>query len=192
MGLRYAVITSVTRDDLPDGGAEHWAETVRAIKRRNPQTAVELLIPDFDGRKELIDIVLAAGADVVGHNVETTRRLTPLVRARAKYETSLATLRHIAESGVKAKSGIMVGLGETDDEIIETLADLREAGCRIVTLGQYLRPTEQHYPVAEFITPEKFEYYKAQAERLGFDYVASAPLVRSSYMAERALDKCGD
>ena len=190
MGLRYAVITSVTRDDLPDGGAEHWAETVRAIKRRNPQTAVELLIPDFDGRKELIDIVLAAGADVVGHNVETTRRITPLVRARAKYETSLATLRHIAESGLKAKSGIMVGLGESDDEILETLADLREVGCRIVTLGQYLQPTEEHYPVAEFITPEKFEYYKAQAERLGFDYVASAPLVRSSYMAERALDKC--
>lgn len=191
MGLRYAVITSVTRDDLPDGGAAHWAATVRAIKRTNPDTAVEVLIPDMNGRNDLLDIILDAGADVVGHNVETVRRLTPLVRSHARYDTSLAVLRHIADAGVRAKSGIMVGLGESEEEVIETLGDLREAGCRIVTLGQYLRPTEAHYPVAEYVKPEKFEYYRVEAEKMGFDYVASAPLVRSSYMAERAMEKCG-
>lgn len=191
MGLRYAVITSVTRDDLPDGGAAHWAATVRAVKRSNPDTAVELLIPDMGGRGDLLDTVLAAGADVVGHNVETVRRLTPKVRSHADYDTSLAVLRHISDAGVRAKSGIMVGLGESEEEVIETLRELREAGCRIATLGQYLRPTAKHYPVAEYVTPEKFEYYRIEAEKMGFDYVASAPLVRSSYMAERAMEKCG-
>lgn len=188
MGLRYVVITSVTRDDLPDGGAAHWAATVRAIKARNPHTSIELLIPDFDARGELIDTVLAAGADVVGHNIETVRRLTPQVRSRARYDTSLEVLRHISAAGVTAKSGLMVGLGESKDEVLETLADLHAAGCRIVTVGQYLQPTAAHWPVSEYVSPEKFEYYRREAERIGFDLVASAPLVRSSYMAERAVE----
>ena len=157
MGLRYVVITSVTRDDLPDGGVSHWAATVRAIKARNQHTSIELLIPDFDARGELIDTVLAAGADVVGHNIETVRRLTPQVRSRARYDTSLEVLRHISAAGVTAKSGLMVGLGESEDEVLETLADLHAAGCRIVTVGQYLQPTAAHWPVSEYVSPEKFE-----------------------------------
>ena len=187
MGLRHAVITSVDRDDLPDGGAEHWAATVRAIRKANPETTIELLIPDFDGRKELIDIVIDSGPDIIGHNIETVRRLTPLVRSRAKYDTSLEVLRYIALRGAMAKSGIMLGLGETEEEILSTLDDLADAGCSIVTLGQYLRPTMKHYPVAEYISPQKFAMYGDLARMRGFRYVASAPLVRSSYMAEEAL-----
>lgn len=187
MGLRHAVITSVDRDDLPDGGAEHWAATVRAIRKANPETTIELLIPDFDGRKELIDIVIDSGPDIIGHNIETVRRLTPLVRSRAKYDTSLEVLRYIALRGAMAKSGIMLGLGETEEEILSTLDDLADAGCSIVTLGQYLRPTMKHYPVAEYISPQKFAMYGDLARLRGFRYVASAPLVRSSYMAEEAL-----
>ena len=144
--------------------------------------------PEFDARGELIDAVLAAGADVVGHNIETVRRLTPQVRSRARYDTSLEVLRHISAAGVTAKSGLMVGLGESEDEVLETLADLHAAGCRIVTVGQYLQPTAAHWPVSEYVSPEKFEYYRCEAERIGFDLVASAPLVRSSYMAERAVE----
>ena len=187
LGLRYVVVTSVTRDDLPDGGAAHWAECVRAIRKQNPDAAIELLIPDFDARPDLLDTVLASKPDIVGHNIETVERLTPQLRARAKYRTSLATLRHIAERGAVAKSGIMVGLGESDDEVLQTLHDLRDAGVRIVTLGQYLRPTLEHYPVAAYITPEKFEWYRLQALDMGFDYCASAPMVRSSYLADEAL-----
>ena len=187
LGLRYVVVTSVTRDDRPDGGAAHWAECGRAIRKQNPDAAIELLIPDLDARPDLLDTVLASKPDIVGHNIETVERLTPQLRARAKYRTSLATLRHIAERGAVAKSGIMVGLGESDDEVLQTLHDLRDAGVRIVTLGQYLRPTLEHYPVAAYITPEKFEWYRLQALDMGFDYCASAPMVRSSYLADEAL-----
>lgn len=187
MQLRYAVVTSVTRDDLEDGGAHHWAATVEAIRAKNSDAAIELLIPDLDAKHELIDIVLASKADIVGHNIETVERLTPEVRSRAKYRTSLETLRYMSSCGAVTKSGIMVGLGETDDEVLATLKDLREAGVRIVTFGQYLRPSLEHYPVAAYITPEKFDWYRQKALEMGFDYCASAPLVRSSYLAEEAL-----
>ena len=187
MQLRYVVVTSVTRDDLPDGGARHWAATVEAIRTKNPDAVIELLIPDFDARGELLDTVLASKPDIVGHNIETVERLTPLVRSRARYRTSLETLRLLAEKGAVTKSGLMLGLGESDDEVLQTLHDLRDAGVRIVTLGQYLRPTLEHYPVAAYITPEKFEWYRLRALEMGFSYCASAPLVRSSYMAEEAL-----
>ncbi|WP_304953082.1 lipoyl synthase [uncultured Alistipes sp.] len=187
MKLRYVVVTSVTRDDLPDGGARHWAATVEAIRRRNPDAAIELLIPDFDARPDLLDTVIASKPDIIGHNIETVERLTPEVRSRARYRTSLETLRYLSSRGVATKSGLMVGLGENDDEVLQTLGDLREAGVGIVTLGQYLRPTLEHYPVAAYITPEKFERYRLRALEMGFGYCASAPLVRSSYMAEEAL-----
>lgn len=187
MQLRYVVLTSVTRDDLDDGGARHWAATVEAIRQENPDAAIELLIPDLDAKHDLLDIVLASKADIVGHNIETVERLTPEVRSRAKYRTSLETLRYLSSSGAVTKSGIMVGLGESDDEVLQTLKDLREAGVRIVTLGQYLRPSLEHYPVAAYITPEKFDWYRQKALEMGFDYCASAPLVRSSYLAEEAL-----
>lgn len=187
MGLRYAVITSVTRDDLPDGGAAHWAETVRAIRSQNPDSAIELLIPDLNALPALLDVVLASKPDIVGHNIETVERLTPIVRSKARYRTSLKTLSYLAAQGAVTKSGLMVGLGENDDEVLQTLRDLREAGVRIVTLGQYLRPTLEHYPVAAYITPEKFEWYKLQALGMGFSYCASAPMVRSSYLADEAL-----
>lgn len=190
MGLSYVVVTSVTRDDLPDGGAEHWAEVVRAIREQNPQTKIELLIPDMGGDLSLVDTILDAGADVTGHNIECAERITSAVRSRADYQTSLRVLEHIASSGAVAKSGIMVGIGESDDEVIETLADLRKAGVSIVTIGQYLRPTLSHLPVERYVEPEKFEQYKEQALAMGFAYVESAPLVRSSYMAHRALEAC--
>ena len=192
MGLRHAVITSVDRDDLADGGAGHWAETVRAIRRLNPEATVELLIPDFSGDFDLLEVVLAAGADIVGHNVETVARLTPVVRdRRASYETSLEVLRRIAAFGVErgdtalAKSALMVGLGEERDEVLRTLDDLAAAGVRRMTIGQYLQPTARHYPVAEYVHPELFEAYKAAAVERGIVYTESGPLVRSSYMADR-------
>lgn len=189
MGLKHAVITSVDRDDLPDGGAAHWAAVIEAIRRKNPDTTIEVLIPDFDAKEELLDIVIDARPDIIGHNIETVERLTPNVRSRAKYRTSLAALKHIASRGAVAKSGIMLGLGESEAEILQTLDDLAEHGCSIVTLGQYLRPTLNHWPVAEYVTPEKFAWYGEKAYEKGFTYVASAPLVRSSYMAEEALKK---
>jgi lipoic acid synthetase len=185
MELRHAVLTSVTRDDLPDGGAAHWAATIEAVRAANPQTTIEILIPDFDG--ERLDIVLAARPDIVGHNIETVERLTPSVRSRAKYRTSLETLRAIADRGFRAKSGLMLGMSESEDEVLRALDDLHEAGVGIVTLGQYLQPSAAHLPVTEYVTPERFEWYKEQALARGFDYVASGPLVRSSYMAEQAL-----
>ena len=187
MGLRHVVVTSVTRDDLPDGGAAHWAECVRAIRAENPDVTIELLIPDLDAKPDLLDTVIASGPDIIGHNIETVERLTPVVRSKAKYRTSLETLRYLSTQGVATKSGLMVGLGESDDEVLQTLHDLRDAGVGIVTLGQYLRPTLEHYPVAAYITPEKFEWYRLKALEMGFSYCASAPLVRSSYMAEEAL-----
>ena len=188
MGLRHVVVTSVTRDDLPDGGAQHWAATVEAIRRMNPDATIELLIPDLDARADLIEIVAASKPDIIGHNIETVERLTPLVRSRAKYRTSLRALEIISNMGAVSKSGLMVGLGESDDEVLQTLRDLRKVGVEIVTLGQYLRPTLEHYPVAAYITPEKFEWYRTQALEMGFSYCASAPMVRSSYLADAALE----
>ncbi len=187
MGLRHAVITSVTRDDLADGGAAHWAATVRAVREANPDTTIELLIPDMDARPELLDIVQSPSADIVGHNIETVERLTPVVRSRARYETSLRTLRYLGGRGAVTKSGIMLGLGETEDEVMQTLRDLRDNGVRIVTLGQYLQPTREHYPVADYVTPSKFDEYRRRAMEMGFMYCASGPMVRSSYLAEEAL-----
>ena len=160
MHLKHCVITSVDRDDLPDGGAAHWAETIRKIKEVNPGVTIETLIPDFMGETEHIDMVIDAGPDVISHNIETVRRLTPLIRSVAKYEVSLAVLRHIASRGRRAKSGIMLGLGETEEEVTEALTDLYATGCKIVTIGQYLAPSLEHMPVVEYVTPEKFEEYR--------------------------------
>lgn len=190
MGLRHAVITSVDRDDLADAGADHWRRVVEAIKTINPNTTVEVLLPDFDGKRELIDLALQAKPHIVGHNLETVERITPLVRSRAKYRTSLEALRIMSESGIPTKSGIMLGLGETHEEVLQALRDLRQAGVEIVTLGQYLRPTAKHYPVDRYVTPEEFDTLKEEALAMGFKYVASAPLVRSSYLADRAVEAC--
>lgn len=189
MHLRYAVITSVDRDDLPDYGAHHWAETVKACRRLNPHTGLELLIPDFRGKTELIEKVLATKPDVVGHNMETVRRLTPSVRSVATYDTSLAVLRAIAKAGIRCKTGMMLGLGETRDEILQAMDDILATGCTILTLGQYLQPTAQHLPVKAYITPKQFMEYRSIALSKGFKYVESAPLVRSSYHAEQVLQK---
>jgi lipoic acid synthetase len=184
MGIRYAVITSVTRDDLPDGGAGHFARTISALKGAG--VMVEVLVPDFRGNAEAIRAVLDAGPDVFAHNTETTRRLTPRVRdRRADYEVSLRVLRLASEHGGSlVKSGFMVGLGETDDEIAETLRDIREAGARAITIGQYLQPTRSHLPVQRFVEPERFAMYASWAKELGYEHIASGPLVRSSYRAE--------
>lgn len=190
MGLRHAVITSVTRDDLADRGVAHWADVIRRVREVNPDTTIEVLVPDFDGRADLLDAVLAAGPDIVGHNIETVRRLTPRVRSRARYDVSLGVLRYLAARGAVVKSGLMAGLGETQDEVLEAFDDLRAAGCRIVTVGQYLQPTRAHMPVAAYVTPGGFAWYREQALARGFDYAECGPLVRSSYMAERALDAC--
>lgn len=187
MKLSHAVITSVDRDDLPDLGASHWARTIREIKRLNPETTVEVLIPDFQGRAELVAEVIEAQPEIISHNMETVRRISPLVRSAARYETSLAVLRQIAESGTTTKSGIMVGLGETPAEVEELMDDLRQAGCHILTIGQYLQPTHKHYPVAEYVTPEQFARYKKLGLEKGFEQVESAPLVRSSYHAEKQV-----
>jgi len=186
MGLSYCVITSVDRDDLPDHGAGHWRETVLAIREANPNTTIEVLIPDFDGRSELIDLFLESEPDVVGHNLETVERLTPLVRTKASYRRSLKVLEHIAKRGFRAKSGIMLGLGETRDEVIQTLDDLLAVGCRMVTIGQYLQPRPTNLPVQRYVTPEEFEEYKQIALAKGFDFAESGPLVRSSYHADKA------
>lgn len=184
MGLRYAVITSVDRDDLPDLGAAHWAATVRKVHEVCPQTKVEVLIPDFQGRTDLIDIVLASKPDVVGHNMETTRRLTPSVRSVAQYEQSLAVLRYVEEQGFASKTGFMLGLGETDDEVEELLRDIRATGCRRLTVGQYLQPTYDHLPVLKYYTPEEFARLRVKALEAGFTHAVCGPLVRSSYHAE--------
>lgn len=187
MKLDHAVITSVDRDDLPDFGAHHWAETIRCIKEMNPHTTLETLIPDFQGHTELIRLITDERPDIISHNLETVRRLTPVVRSVATYERSLNVIRVIAESGSTAKSGIMVGLGETPEEVEQTMDDLLKCGCRILTIGQYLQPSRKHYPVAAYITPEQFEKYKQIGEQKGFSIVESGPLVRSSYHAERHL-----
>jgi lipoic acid synthetase len=187
MGLRYCVITSVDRDDLSDKGASHWAETVRQIRHHNPKTGIEVLIPDFDGDVALLDAVVASRPDVIGHNIETVERLTPAVRSRAQYRVSLDVLQHIARSGIPAKSGLMLGLGETETEVLAALDDLAAAGVTLLTIGQYLQPTPKHLPVAEYVHPEQFMRYKQEALERGFSYVESGPLVRSSYRAEQAI-----
>ena len=187
MKLSHAVITAVDRDDLPDLGAAHWACTIREIKRLNPETTIEVLIPDFQGRKELVSQVIEAQPEIISHNMETVKRITPLVRSAARYETSLEVIRQIADSGITAKSGIMVGLGETPEEVEELMDDLRRAGCQILTIGQYLQPSHKHYPVAEYVTPAQFASYKETGLAKGFDQVESAPLVRSSYHAEKQV-----
>lgn len=186
MNLRHCVITSVDRDDLPDLGANFWATTVRRVKERNPEVTLETLIPDFNGIEELIYKVIEAGPEIISHNMETVRRLTPKVRSRAKYDVSLKTIETIAKSGkAKPKSAIMVGLGETEEEILETMDDLINVGCQVLTIGQYLQPTRKHLTVKEFVTPEQFRKYKTAGLEKGFRFVESGPLVRSSYHAER-------
>jgi len=184
MKLKHCVITSVNRDDLPDKGATHWAETVRQIREKNPNTIIELLIPDYQNR--LLSILLNSKPNIIGHNLETVERLTPLIRSKATYKNSLETLRQIATSGILTKTGIMVGLGETEEEVRQTLADARNVGVSIVTIGQYLQPTKDNITVAEYITPEQFEGYRIYALELGYKHVESAPLVRSSYMSDRS------
>lgn len=187
MKLSHAVVTSVDRDDLPDLGAAHWAQTIREIRRLNPDTTLEVLIPDFQGRRELVEQVIEARPDIISHNMETVRRLSPLVRSAARYDTSLDVIRQIAASGITAKSGIMVGLGETPAEVDEVMDDLRAAGCQIMTIGQYLQPSHRHYPVAEYVTPSQFKRYEETGLAKGFTQVESGPLVRSSYHAEKSL-----
>jgi lipoic acid synthetase len=185
MKLKHVVITAVARDDLADGGANHFAETIRAIRLVDPEIVIEVLTPDFNGKGTSLQRVLEAQPDIFNHNLETVERLTPVVRSRAKYRLSLEVLRRAKEldPGAVTKSGIMLGLGETETELFEALDDLREAHVQVLTLGQYLRPTPDHLPVVEYIRPEVFELYKQVAERKGFEYVASGPLVRSSYHA---------
>lgn len=187
MKVKHCVITSVDRDDLPDAGAEVWAQTVRAIRRKSPETTMETLIPDFMGKWGSLQKIIDVAPEIVSHNLETVRRLTKEVRIQAKYNRSLEVLRRLKEGGMKTKSGIMLGLGESEEEVLETMDDLRSVGVDIMTLGQYLQPTKNHLPVAEFITPEKFEYYKEIGLKKGFRYVESGPLVRSSYHAEKHL-----
>ena len=187
MQLKHCVITSVDRDDLPDGGASVWAATIKKIKEVNPDITMETLIPDFDGNNEFIQMIIDAGPDVISHNVETVKRLTPVIRTKAKYERSLDVINYISGKGKTAKSGFMLGLGEKEDEIIQTISDLYASGCKILTIGQYLRPGSAYMDVEEFITPEKFEEYRIIALRLGFSFVESSPLVRSSFHAENHI-----
>jgi lipoic acid synthetase len=183
--LKHAVITSVDRDDLGDCGAAHWAETIREIKNYNPHITIETLIPDFKGNKNCLQMIIDARPNIISHNMETVRRLTPVVRSVARYETSLSVLSYIGKSDIPAKSGIMLGLGETNDEIIETMNDLLNAGCYLLSIGQYLQPSPRNIPVAEYIHPDKFEEYKSIGLQFGFKHIESSPLVRSSY---RSID----
>ncbi|WP_163714317.1 lipoyl synthase [Mangrovibacterium lignilyticum] len=188
LNLKHCVITSVDRDDLPDGGARFWAETIRRVKELNPNTTMETLIPDFHAKKELVQKVIDAKPEVISHNLETVKRLTPKIRSTARYERSLKVISYIAEAGIVPKSGIMLGLGETPEEVLEAMDDLKEAGCKVLTLGQYLQPDEHLMKVVEYITPEQFETYRKEAYKRGFRYVESSPLVRSSYHAERHVN----
>ena len=185
MKLKHAVITSVDRDDLPDLGAGHWVATIQAIKQLNPETTVEVLIPDFLGHLKLVDQVVEAAPEIISHNMETVRRISPDVRSAARYDVSLSVLARIAEKGCVAKTGIMVGLGETHEEVYELMDDVRAAGVSVLTIGQYLQPSRQNVPVKEYVTPEQFAVYKSVALEKGFAQVESAPLVRSSYHAEK-------
>ncbi len=185
MKLKHVVLTSVDRDDLEDGGAGIWAATIKEIKKLSPGTTQETLIPDFQGKKELIQQVIDAQPEVISHNLETIKRLTPEIRSVADYQTSLEVIRQIAASGLIAKSGIMLGLGETEEEILQTMDDLLAVGCKVFTIGQYLQPTTKHLPVQEYIHPDTFKKYEIIGLEKGFKHVESSPLVRSSYHAEK-------
>ncbi len=186
MGLKHAVITSVDRDDLLDGGSNHWKKTVEMIRKKNPGVTIETLIPDFKGEWENLNPILEVKPEIVSHNIETVERITKKVRIQAKYWRSMEVLKRLKDGGIsKTKSGLMVGLGETDAEVEQTMKDLLEQGVDVLTIGQYLQPSKKHLSVAEFVTPQKFEDYKRVGEDLGFDHVESGPLVRSSYHAER-------
>ena len=187
MDIKHAVITSVDRDDLADGGADIWCATVRAIRRKSPGTTMETLIPDFGGKWENLNKIIEVAPEIVSHNLETVRRLTKEVRIQAKYNRSLEVLRRLKKGGMKTKSGIMLGLGESREEVIESMEDLRSVGVDVLTLGQYLQPTPKHLPVAEFITPEQFKEYEELGLKMGFRFVESGPLVRSSYHAEKHI-----
>lgn len=183
--LKHVVITSVDRDDLEDCGAAHWCRMISRLKEECPNVTMEVLIPDFRGRRDLIQKIIDLKPEVISHNMETVRRLTPEVRSVATYDTSLAVVRQIAEAGVRSKSGIMLGLGETEEEIIDTMRDLREAGCEVITIGQYLQPSRKHFPVKDYIHLDKFEEYGRIGKEMGFRHVESGPMVRSSYHAEK-------
>lgn len=185
MGVKHCVITSVDRDDLDDGGAGIWALTVKRVKELNPGTTLETLIPDFDGNTALIQQVIDAGPEVISHNLETVRRITPIVRTKAKYDLSLDVLEYIASQGKRTKTGIMVGIGETEEEVLETMDEVRARGVEVFTIGQYLQPSRRHLGVKAFIPPEQFEKYRIAGLEKGFRYVESSPLVRSSYHAEK-------
>lgn len=187
LNLKHCVITSVDRDDLKDGGAFLWVETLKKVIEINPDITIEALIPDFGGNQENLEKVIDVSPYIISHNIETVRRLTPVIRTKAKYERSLDVIRLIACKGKIAKSGFMVGLGEFENEIYETMTDLLSAGCRILTIGQYLQPGFNHLEVADYITPERFEEYRKTALEMGFDFVTSSPLVRSSYHSERLV-----
>jgi lipoic acid synthetase len=188
LGVKHCVLTSVDRDDLEDGGASFWAETIRTVKKINPQVTLETLIPDFRGRHNYIQLVIDAGPEVISHNLETVQRLTSRIRSLNKYETSLDVVRYISSKGSISKSGIMLGLGETRDEVLDTMEDLRGTGCKVLTIGQYLQPTLHHYPVKDYIHPDVFREYKKTGLEMGFRFVESSPLVRSSYHAERHVN----
>jgi lipoic acid synthetase len=183
--LKHCVLTSVDRDELDDKGAGIWAETILKIKEVNPETTLETLIPDFDAIPELLDKVIKAAPEVISHNLETVRRLTPQIRSRAEYDRSLQVIKYLSDSGVNTKSGIMVGIGETFEEVLETMDDLLNAGCKIFTIGQYLQPTPKHLEVVEYIHPDFFKEWERIGLEKGFKYVESSPLVRSSYHAEK-------
>lgn len=187
MGVKHAVITSVDRDDLKDGGSDIWVQTVKAIRHQSPNTTLETLIPDFAGNWDNLQRIIDIAPEIVSHNLETVRRLTKQVRIQAKYDRSLEVLFRLKKGGMRTKSGVMLGLGESDEEIIETMEDLRSVECDILTLGQYLQPTPKHLPVLEFVTPERFDKYRELGLKMGFRYVESGPLVRSSYHAEKHL-----
>ena len=187
LNLKHIVMTSVDRDDLPDQGAHHWADAIRTIKESCPGITMEVLIPDFQGRTDLIDLIIEQKPDIISHNMETVRRLTPDVRSVATYDRSLAVLKYIASKGIRTKSGIMLGLGETREEILETMDDLLAAGCQVMTIGQYLQPSKLHYPVRDYIHPDTFAEYGEIGRKKGFRHVESAPMVRSSYHAEKHI-----
>ena len=187
MNVKHCVITSVDRDDLKDGGSVIWAETVKAVRKVSPHTTMETLIPDFKGEWDNLQRIIDVAPEIVSHNLETVRRLTKQVRIQAKYERSLEVINRLKKGGMRTKSGVMLGLGESEQEVIETLNDLKNAGCDIITIGQYLQPTTEHLPVIEFVKPQQFDKYKKIGLDLGFRFVESAPLVRSSYHAERHI-----
>ncbi len=188
MKLKHAVITSVDRDDLEDGGSDIWRQTILKVKEMNPGITQEVLIPDFNGLKPLIKKIIDAKPEVISHNLETVRRITPIIRTRAKYDLSLEVLKYIAENGVVAKSGIMLGLGEKEEEVIETMQDAYNVGVKVFTVGQYLQPSKEHLPVHEYVTPEQFKKYEEIGLKMGFKYVESGPMVRSSYHAEKHIN----